>query len=103
MLGRNVNERIIENLIRNGCEGKTDDIAKVTAQIAGDYTAEIVRRLAVYGYTEEYVKLYVFGGGGCLLKHYSSIAGKKCKWRPTSAAFAELIGRDAERAATPLF
>ena len=26
-----------------------------------------------------------------------------CKWRPTSAAFAELIGRDAERAAAPLF
>ena len=26
-----------------------------------------------------------------------------CKWRPTSAAFAELIGRDAEQAATPLF
>ena len=29
-----------------------------------------------YGYKENLVHLYVIGGGGCLLRHYSDIASK---------------------------
>ena len=76
-IGRNIDERIIEPLLRDGCDGRTDDVAGVIRQIAGNYVREIEKRLAVYGYVEEYVNLFVFGGGGCLLKNYSEFAGKK--------------------------
>lgn len=76
-LGRSVDERIIESLLRNGCDGRPDDIARITRQIACEYTAEIMKRLAVHGYDGEYMNLFVFGGGGCLLKHYGDISSKK--------------------------
>lgn len=77
MLGRSVDERIIESLLRNGCEGRADDIARITEQTAGEYAAEIMKRLAVHGYDDEYMNLFVFGGGGCLLKHFGNISSKK--------------------------
>ena len=70
-LGRNVEERVIENLIRSGCKGRGDNISKITEEYAGEYAREIARRLAVHGFETGYMRLYVFGGGGCLLKNYS--------------------------------
>ena len=36
-----------------------------------------MKRLVNYGYKEGLVNLYIVGGGGCLLKHYTDIAGKQ--------------------------
>ncbi|SDA79078.1 plasmid segregation actin-type ATPase ParM [Butyrivibrio sp. INlla18] len=72
-LGRNIAERRIEELLRNGCEGRTGDVPQTTDELARTYTTEIIRKLEVYGYDEN-VKLHVFGGGGCLLKHYSTLS-----------------------------
>lgn len=72
-----VSEAMIEPLLRNGCSGRTDIVAKKTEHIAGKYAAEIMKRLVNYGYKEGLVNLHIVGGGGCLLKHYTDIAGKQ--------------------------
>lgn len=77
LLGRDIEERIIDRLIREGCNGKTDDIASVTDRLAREYAAEIIKKLEDYGYVEDYVRLHVFGGGGCLLKNYSELSDKQ--------------------------
>lgn len=77
LLGRDIEERHIDRLIREGCNGKNDVIAAVTDRIARDYSAEIIKKLENYGYIEGYVSLHVFGGGGCLLKNYSGLSDKQ--------------------------
>lgn len=76
ILGSDIEVRIIERLIREGSSGKTGDIADVTDRLAREYVSEIIKKLEDYGYVEGYVKLHVFGGGGCLLKNYSVLAEK---------------------------
>ena len=74
--GRDIEERIIDRLICEGCSDKKDDIAMVTDKLAREYAAEIIKKLEDYGYVEGYVKLHVFGGGGCLLKNYSKLSSQ---------------------------
>lgn len=74
--GRDIEERIIDRLICEGCSDKKDDITTVTDKLAREYAAEIIKKLEDYGYVEGYVKLHVFGGGGCLLKNYSKLSSQ---------------------------
>ena len=74
--GESMPEMLIEPLLRKGIEGRTDTVAKTVQRIAGRYAENILKRLVDYGYKENLVHLYVVGGGGCLLKHYSDIGEK---------------------------
>ena len=74
--GESMPEMLIEPLLVNGLQGRTDDVAKTAGRIAERYTENILKRLIDYGYKENLVHLYVIGGGGCLLRNYSNIASK---------------------------
>ena len=74
--GEDISEMLIEPLLRNGLQERTDSTAKKVEHIATGYTENIRRRLVDYGYKEGLVHLYVIGGGGCLLRNYSDLAGK---------------------------
>ena len=67
---------MIEPMLINGLQGRTDDVAKIAGRIAERYAGDILKRLIDYGYKENLVHLYVIGGGGCLLRHYSDITSK---------------------------
>lgn len=67
---------MIEPLLWNGIQNRKDDMAKRIEQIAAKYVSDIMKRLVDYGYKEGLVHLYVVGGGGCLMKHYSNLASK---------------------------
>jgi len=75
-LGRIVEERKIEERLMNGCDGRSDDISVATAAMAERYAAEIINQINVYGYDPIDTHLHVFGGGGCLLRHYSGLSEK---------------------------
>lgn len=72
--GEDVPEMLIEPLLRNGTQGRTDVTAKTVERIARKYTQDILKRLVDYGYKENLVHLYIVGGGGCLLKNYSNLS-----------------------------
>ena len=74
--GEDISEMLIEPLLRNGLQERTDSTAKKVEHIATRYTENIRRRLVDYGYKEGLVHLYVIGGGGCLLRNYSDLAEK---------------------------
>ncbi len=63
-------------MLMNGLQGRTDGVAKTVSRIAEQYAEDILKRLTDYGYKGNLVHLYVIGGGGCLLRHYSDIASK---------------------------
>lgn len=74
--GVEVPEMLIEPLLRNGIGERTDNVAMVTKRIAESYTEEIMKKLAAHGYKEDLVHLYIIGGGGCLLRHFSDLTEK---------------------------
>lgn len=74
--GEDISEMLIEPLLRNGLQERTDSTAKKVEHIATRYTENIRRRLTDYGYKEGLVHLYVIGGGGCLIRNYSDLAEK---------------------------
>lgn len=74
--GVEVPEMLIEPLLRNGIGERTDDVAMVTKRIAESYTEEIMKKLTAHGYKEDLVHLYIIGGGGCLLRHFSDLTEK---------------------------
>ena len=74
--GEDIPEMLIEPLLRNGLQERTDSTAKKVEHIATRYTENIRRRLVDYGYKEGLVHLYVIGGGGCLIRIYSDLAEK---------------------------
>ena len=74
--GEDISELLIEPLLRNGLQERTDSTAKKVEHIATRYTENIRRRLVDYGYKEGLVHLYVIGGGGCLIRNYSDLAEK---------------------------
>lgn len=75
--GEDISEMLIEPLLRNGLQERTDSTAKKVEHIATRYTENIRRRLVDYGYKEGLVHLYVIGGGGCLIRNYSDLAEKE--------------------------
>ncbi len=74
--GESIPEVMIEPMLINGLQGRTDGVVKTVSRIAEQYAEDILKRLTDYGYKENLVHLYVVGGGGCLLRHYSDIASK---------------------------
>ena len=74
--GESIPEVMIEPMLINGLQGRTDDVAKIVSRIAERYAGDILKRLVDNGYKENLVHLYVIGGGGCLLKYYSDIVSK---------------------------
>lgn len=74
--GEEIPEILIDPLLRNGVQGRTDDTAGKIARIAGKYAADIMKLLVGYGYKEGLVHLYVIGGGACLLKNDTDLVDK---------------------------
>ena len=74
--GEDIPEMLIEPLLWNGIQGRTDVTAVKVERIAKQYAENIRKRLVDYGYKEGLVHLYVIGGGGCLLWNYIELASK---------------------------
>lgn len=72
--GSDYPEEIVEPLIRYGIAHKTDVVAVTVEKMATKYTKEIWNRILDNGYKEGITRLYVVGGGGCLLKHFGDYA-----------------------------
>ena len=74
--GKDIPGMLIEPLLRNSLQRRTDHNVKKVEYIAKRYTENIRKRLVGYGYKEGLGHLYVIGRGGCLLRNYSDLAKK---------------------------
>ena len=67
---REINDFIIEQVLRTGTADIPASDLKIIKSVANGYVRDIFRRLREHGYDENTMKLYVTGGGGCLIKNF---------------------------------
>lgn len=66
-----VDEATIHRFLRNGTADIDPDIEKTMTAAAQQYTDKVFRCLRERGYDPRLMKLYVVGGGDCLIRHFS--------------------------------
>ncbi|MBQ6381055.1 MAG: ParM/StbA family protein [Clostridia bacterium] len=67
---RELNDYLIDEVLRTGSADIPQADLDIITRIAEEYVADIFRRLREHGYDQNTMKLYVCGGGGCLVKNF---------------------------------
>lgn len=67
---REINDYIIEEVLRTGTAEISAADLKIIKAVATEYVRDIFRRLREHGYDESTMKLYITGGGSCLVKNF---------------------------------
>ena len=68
--GAAVDESMIEQVIREGTADISERYLTAIRETIKEYAAGIFRLLREHGYDPELMRLYVVGGGGCILQHF---------------------------------
>ena len=69
-LGTVVDDLVIEQVIRTGTADIGEKYLTVIRKAAGDYTKELFHKLREREYNPELMRLYVVGGGGCMIQNF---------------------------------
>ena len=84
-----LDESIIEDVIRHGTAELSERYLSVIQSVAGQYVEGIMRRLRDHEYDPESVRLYVVGGGGCLVRHFGEYDERRVTIDPDICATAK--------------
>lgn len=68
--GVSVDETVLDRVIRHGTADISERYLTAICETATDYAAGIFRRLREHEYDPELMRLYVVGGGSCILKNF---------------------------------
>ena len=68
--GVSVDETVLERVIKTGTADIGEKYLTVIRNTASEYVEGIFRRLREHEYDEELMRLYVVGGGGCMIKNF---------------------------------
>ena len=68
----NIDESLIEDLFKNGTADISADWLKTIREIVSIYVKKIFDILRRYDYEPALMKLYIVGGGGCLVRNFGS-------------------------------
>lgn len=68
-----MDEGIIEDFLKSGEADVSKDYLRIMRNAAISYVKDIFRRLQDHEYNPSLMRLYVIGGGGCLIKHFSKV------------------------------
>ena len=71
MYGVKIDEGIIEEYIRHGKANISEKFSRVLHEEAVKYTEDIFAVLRKYEYNSELMRLYIIGGGGCIIKNFA--------------------------------
>ena len=69
-LGVSVNDSVIERVIRTGTADIDEKYLNAIKETATEYVKGIFRKLHEQEYDDRLMRLYVVGGGGCMIKHF---------------------------------
>lgn len=70
--GIKIDEGIIEQYIRFAKVDIPDKYEQILHKTAVDYTKDIFETLKSYEYDSDLMKLYIIGGGGCIIRNFGS-------------------------------
>ena len=66
-----VDDAVIEDVLRFGEADIGEKYLDAIRDVAKEYAAGIMRRLREHEYNPELIRLYVVGGGGCLIRNFA--------------------------------
>lgn len=75
--GALVDDAIIERVIRHGTADVSERYLTAIRETATEYVAGIFRRLREHEYDPELIRLYVVGGGSCMVKNFGQYAADR--------------------------
>lgn len=75
--GTMVDEAVIEDILRFGTADIGERYLEAIRECATEYADGIMRRLREHEYNPELMKLYVVGGGSCLLQNFAAYDEKR--------------------------
>ena len=87
--GTALDESIIEDVLRNGTADLSQRYLDLVQQTAREYVGGIMRRLREHEYDPETVRLYIVGGGGCLVRHFGEYDDQRVTIDPDICATAK--------------
>ena len=87
--GLDLPEDVIEQFLRTGKTHLRKEILESMNAIARGYVSGLFDALRVHGYDPRMMKLYVLGGGGCLMKRFG-------QYDPESVAFVDNLNAAAK-------
>lgn len=70
LYGTAVDDSVIERVIRHGTADISERYLTAIRDTAAEYVAGIFRRLREHEYDPELMRLYVVGGGSCMVKNF---------------------------------
>lgn len=70
--GVSIDDSVLDRIIRTGKADIAQKYLNVIVSTAREYTAGIFRRLREHEYGPELMRLYVVGGGGCMIRNFGS-------------------------------
>ena len=95
--GVSVDDDVIEAVLRYGEADIGKEYLDVIRQAAKEYAAGIMRRLREHEYNPALMKLYVVGGGGCLIQNFTEFDPSRVTINDDICATAKGYERLAER------
>ena len=69
--GKTAGDELIDEYIRTGKADIDQRYQDAMRESAMEYVSGLFRKLREHGYDPDLMKLYVVGGGGCLIKHFA--------------------------------
>ena len=70
-------DSVIESVLRYGTADIAEKYLTVIKDVANDYVAGIFRKLREHEYNPDLMKLYVVGGGGCMITNFGQYDPKR--------------------------
>ena len=68
-----VDDAVIEEILRTGAADIGKPYLETIIEAAKEYTEGILRRLREHEYNPDLMRLYIVGGGGCLVKNFAEL------------------------------
>lgn len=68
-----IDDSIITEILMNGTADIDEDYLETIIEVATEYTENILRRLREHEYDPRTVKLYIAGGGSCLIENFADM------------------------------
>ena len=65
-----IHENVITEVLRFGTADIAEKYLNIIVEEAREYTKKIFERLKIHDYDADTMKLYIVGGGGCLIKNF---------------------------------
>ena len=94
--GTAVDDTVIESVLRRGTADISERYVVVIREGAMEYAGGIMRRLREHEYDPELMRLYVVGGGSCLVKNFTQYNEKRVTINGDICATAKGYERLAE-------